>query len=120
MYTSRYIGSMVGDVHRTLLYGGIFGYPADGKNRNGKRPNPKPNPKLKPELKPKLNPEPDPEPEPDPNSLLWKVFVVMMVGGGRGIGNVISLLQVRVRIRVRVGVRVMVHLSSLLQAAHEP
>jgi len=36
MYTSRYIGSMVGDVHRTLLYGGIFGYPADGKNRNGK------------------------------------------------------------------------------------
>jgi len=37
--------------------------------------------------------------------LLWKVFVVMMVGGGRGIGNVISLLQVRVRIRVRVGVR---------------
>mmetsp|Transcript_18147 Transcript_18147/g.36955 ORF Transcript_18147/g.36955 Transcript_18147/m.36955 type:complete len:486 (+) Transcript_18147:39-1496(+) len=36
MYTSRYIGSMVGDVHRTLLYGGIFGYPADAKNRNGK------------------------------------------------------------------------------------
>merc|ERR1719223_140070 len=35
-YSSRYIGSMVGDVHRTLLYGGIFGYPADGKNRNGK------------------------------------------------------------------------------------
>merc|ERR1712129_307941 len=31
-YTSRYIGSMVGDVHRTLLYGGLFGYPADGKN----------------------------------------------------------------------------------------
>merc|ERR1712106_1250906 len=27
-YTSRYIGSMVGDVHRTLLYGGLFGYPA--------------------------------------------------------------------------------------------
>ena len=35
-YTSRYIGSMVGDVHRTLLYGGIFGYPADSKNVNGK------------------------------------------------------------------------------------
>ena len=35
-YSSRYIGSMVGDVHRTLLYGGIFGYPADSKNRNGK------------------------------------------------------------------------------------
>ena len=35
-YSSRYIGSMVGDVHRTLLYGGIFGYPADSKNKNGK------------------------------------------------------------------------------------
>lgn len=29
-------GSMVGDVHRTLLYGGVFGYPADTKNVNGK------------------------------------------------------------------------------------
>ena len=29
---------MVGDVHRTLLYGGIFGYPADAKNKNGTRP----------------------------------------------------------------------------------
>merc|ERR1712048_698933 len=35
-YSSRYIGSMVGDVHRTLLYGGLFGYPADKKNKNGK------------------------------------------------------------------------------------
>jgi len=35
-YTSRYIGSMVADVHRTLLYGGIFGYPSDKKNRDGK------------------------------------------------------------------------------------
>ncbi|GAB5367084.1 hypothetical protein AAMO2058_001199300 [Amorphochlora amoebiformis] len=35
-YSSRYIGSMVGDVHRTLLYGGIFAYPADAKNTNGK------------------------------------------------------------------------------------
>jgi len=35
-YSSRYIGSMVGDVHRTLLYGGIFMYPADHKNRSGK------------------------------------------------------------------------------------
>jgi fructose-1,6-bisphosphatase I len=35
-YSSRYIGSMVGDVHRTLLYGGIFGYPATTKNPNGK------------------------------------------------------------------------------------
>ncbi len=35
-YSHRYIGSMVGDVHRTLLYGGIFFYPADKKNVNGK------------------------------------------------------------------------------------
>jgi len=35
-YSSRYIGSMVGDVHRTLLYGGVFGYPADTKNKTGK------------------------------------------------------------------------------------
>ena len=35
-YTARYLGSMVGDIHRTLLYGGIFGYPADTKNKNGK------------------------------------------------------------------------------------
>ena len=27
---------MVGDIHRTLLYGGIFGYPADNKNPDGK------------------------------------------------------------------------------------
>jgi fructose-1,6-bisphosphatase I len=31
-YSSRYIGSMVADVHRTLVYGGIFMYPADSKN----------------------------------------------------------------------------------------
>jgi hypothetical protein len=35
-YSARYIGSMVGDVHRTLLYGGIFGYPATLKNQDGK------------------------------------------------------------------------------------
>lgn len=35
-YTSRYIGSMVADVHRTLIKGGIFAYPADTKNKNGK------------------------------------------------------------------------------------
>lgn len=28
-YTSRYVGSMVGDIHRTLMYGGIFLYPSD-------------------------------------------------------------------------------------------
>ncbi|KAJ4951490.1 hypothetical protein NE237_028322 [Protea cynaroides] len=32
----RYVGSMVADIHRTLLYGGIFLYPADQKNPNGK------------------------------------------------------------------------------------
>ena len=30
-YSARYIGSMVADFHRTLLYGGIFMYPADTK-----------------------------------------------------------------------------------------
>lgn len=35
-YSARYIGSMVADVHRTLLYGGIFGYPNDKKSKNGK------------------------------------------------------------------------------------
>jgi len=35
-YSLRYIGSMVGDVHRTLLYGGLFAYPADEKNVDGK------------------------------------------------------------------------------------
>jgi len=34
--SARYVGSMVGDVHRTLLYGGIFAYPGDQKNPNGK------------------------------------------------------------------------------------
>lgn len=31
-YSLRYVGSMVADVHRTLLYGGIFMYPADKKS----------------------------------------------------------------------------------------
>jgi len=35
-YSLRYVGSMVSDVHRTLLYGGIYMYPADSKNPNGK------------------------------------------------------------------------------------
>ncbi len=35
-YTLRYVGSMVADVHRTLLKGGVFIYPADRKNTNGK------------------------------------------------------------------------------------
>ena len=35
-YSSRYIGSMVADVHRTLLTGGVFMYPATKKNPEGK------------------------------------------------------------------------------------
>jgi fructose-1,6-bisphosphatase I len=35
-FSSRYIGSMVSDMHRTILYGGLFMYPADSKNPNGK------------------------------------------------------------------------------------
>ena len=31
-YASRYVGSLVADFHRTLLYGGIFLYPADSKD----------------------------------------------------------------------------------------
>lgn len=34
--SSRYGGSMVGDVHRVLLYGGVFAYPADKKSPQGK------------------------------------------------------------------------------------
>ncbi|CAN1802049.1 Fructose-1,6-bisphosphatase 1, chloroplastic [Linum perenne] len=30
-YSARYIGSLVGDFHQTLLYGGIYGYPRDMK-----------------------------------------------------------------------------------------
>lgn len=33
---SRYIGSLVADFHRNLITGGIFMYPADTKNPNGK------------------------------------------------------------------------------------
>jgi fructose-1,6-bisphosphatase I len=35
-YSLRYVGSMVADVHRTLIYGGIFMYPKDSKNKSGK------------------------------------------------------------------------------------
>ncbi len=31
-YTTRYVGSLVADFHRTLLYGGLFMYPLDYKN----------------------------------------------------------------------------------------
>ncbi len=35
-FSTRYIGSMVADVHRTLLKGGLFMYPADSTNPSGK------------------------------------------------------------------------------------
>ncbi|KAF4595902.1 fructose-1,6-bisphosphatase [Ophiocordyceps camponoti-floridani] len=35
-YSARYIGSMVADAYRTLLYGGVFAYPADRKSPKGK------------------------------------------------------------------------------------
>lgn len=35
-YTQRWIGSMVSDIHRTLLYGGMFCYPWDEINVYGK------------------------------------------------------------------------------------
>merc|ERR1712151_1138618 len=35
-YSARYVGSMVADIHRTLLYGGIYLYPADNKSPQGK------------------------------------------------------------------------------------
>ncbi len=35
-YSSRYIGSMVCDIHRTLMYGGIYLYPGDNKHPDGK------------------------------------------------------------------------------------
>ena len=35
-FGSRYIGSLVADVHRTLLQGGVFMYPADKRSPEGK------------------------------------------------------------------------------------
>jgi len=35
-YSLRYVGSMVSDVHRTFMYGGVFMYPGDSKSKNGK------------------------------------------------------------------------------------
>lgn len=35
-FSARYIGSLVADFHRNLLYGGMFMYPADDKNPRGK------------------------------------------------------------------------------------
>jgi len=35
-YTSRYIGSLVSDVHRNMIKGGIYMYPKSSENSNGK------------------------------------------------------------------------------------
>jgi len=35
-YTSRYIGSMVSDIHRNMIKGGVFIYPKSSKALNGK------------------------------------------------------------------------------------
>jgi fructose-1,6-bisphosphatase I len=35
-YSSRYVGSLVADFHRNLLYGGIYMYPGDTRNPDGK------------------------------------------------------------------------------------
>jgi fructose-1,6-bisphosphatase I len=35
-HSMRYIGSMIADIHRNLLKGGVFYYPADKKTPNGK------------------------------------------------------------------------------------
>ena len=35
-YTTRYIGSMVADIHRNMLKGGLFMYPPNAKSPNGK------------------------------------------------------------------------------------
>lgn len=35
-FSGRYVGSLVADIHRTLLYGGIFMYPGDEQSPRGK------------------------------------------------------------------------------------
>ncbi|MBQ9407058.1 MAG: class 1 fructose-bisphosphatase [Desulfovibrio sp.] len=35
-YSARYVGALVADFHRTLIYGGIYMYPPDAKKPNGK------------------------------------------------------------------------------------
>ena len=35
-FANRYVGSMVADVHRTLLYGGVFMYPGTQEAKDGK------------------------------------------------------------------------------------
>ena len=35
-YTTRWVGSLVADAHRTLIKGGFFAYPGNHKNNDGK------------------------------------------------------------------------------------
>ena len=35
-YSTRWVGSLVADAHRTLIKGGFFAYPANEKNKDGK------------------------------------------------------------------------------------
>lgn len=35
-FSARYVGSLVADFNRTLMYGGLFMYPADNRNPDGK------------------------------------------------------------------------------------
>lgn len=35
-YAGRYVGSLVSDFHRNLLYGGIYLYPKDKRSNSGK------------------------------------------------------------------------------------
>jgi fructose-1,6-bisphosphatase I len=35
-YTSRYVGSLVSDIHRNMIKGGVYLYPTSTKTRNGK------------------------------------------------------------------------------------
>lgn len=35
-YTTRWVGSLVADAHRTLIKGGLFTYPCDSKSKEGK------------------------------------------------------------------------------------
>jgi len=35
-YAARYIGSLIADIHRNLIKGGIYLYPPTGKDTNGK------------------------------------------------------------------------------------
>ncbi len=86
-YSHRYIGSMVADLHRTLIKGGIFIYPADQKNKNGKL-----------RLQYECNP---------------MAFIVEAAGGGAsdGKGRILDILptELHQRVPIFIGSKNMVH-----------